>query len=77
MRYLLENKQKGTQFEFIIYDDLVTIVKMEKDNDPVLSPHTKEEARKNWHILVSECDYERVSSKGHHHYDGSTYNPSR
>ena len=62
MRYLLENKQKGTQFEFIIFDDLVTIVKMAKDEKPVLSPGTLEEARKNWYILVSECGYERVSS---------------
>ena len=62
MRYLLENKQKGTQFEFIIYDDLVTIVKMEKDEEPLISPKTKEEARKDWHILVSECGYERVLS---------------
>jgi len=62
MRYLLENKQKGTQFEFIIYDDIVAVFKIQKDKDPVLSPNTHEEARKYWNELVSEWDYERVSS---------------
>jgi len=62
MRYLLEHKQKGTEFEFIIYDDLVAVFKIQKDKEPLLSPKTLEEARKYWNELVSEWDYERVLS---------------
>ena len=63
MRYYLKNKQNGIRFEFIVYDDSVTIVKIKKDKEPeIISPNTLEEARNRWNISVLVCDYERVLS---------------